>query len=207
MMDVCAKLGDVGRSEYWHETMVLAGVKPNAHSFSIIINACGQAGDVVAAGRWMTKMSEAGIPPNIITYNSVMNACGKALDTESALRVLEHMKAHGVKPDIVTYTSLALPFARRGSWLQVERISKEVALEGLELDSHFVTTCLRGYTNASPRQTARSEELYLSITRRSVHRNVYVLSALKHAVGNVRCKQLMTMVGAEGARIEDLEFD
>jgi len=97
--------------------MTQVGVKPNAHSYSAVINACakiGGAGGAEAEELWLDRFEQAGVASGVIIYSSVVDACGKIGDVERAMRVFQRMRAHGLKSHTVACATLARPFAYHG---------------------------------------------------------------------------------------------
>ena len=50
MVDACAKAGEPALAEKWHHAMLEKGIAPNAHSFSVLINAWAKVDRVTV--RW-----------------------------------------------------------------------------------------------------------------------------------------------------------
>ena len=87
------------------------GVKPNAHTFTTIINACTQAQEIDRGLHVLEQMMACGIVQDVghasvTPYTTLIRACGKALAVDKAFRVLRCMLDAGVKPNVVTFNCL-----------------------------------------------------------------------------------------------------
>jgi len=82
---------NLARAESWHDKMIHVSVKPNAHSYSVVINAYTKAGEVGGAEAtelWQDRFEQAGMASDVIIYSSVIDACGKVDDAECAMYLL-----------------------------------------------------------------------------------------------------------------------
>lgn len=191
LIDACAKACDLARAEYWHDKMVECNVQPNAHSYSAVINACAKSGDAAKAEVWLTRSEQAGIANDVVVYSSVIDACGKVGDAERAVAVFQRMQDHGIKPHIVAYAALARPFAYRGDYVAVERISSELVAAGMVPNEYFLYAQLLSYATARPRQAQRAEHCFREAHRLGLKANDHVIGALVRAVGRERKSELM----------------
>lgn len=190
MIDACAKSCNLSKAEYWHERMIECNVKPNAHSFSAVINACAKVGDVDKAEEWLGRSEVAGIVTDVVVYSSVIDACGKAGDAERAMVVFQRMQAHGIQPHIVAYAALARPFAYKGDFVEVERISGEMIARRIKPNEYFLYAHLLSYATCRPQQPQRAEECYRRAVKLGVKTNDHVATVLVRAVGRERCAEL-----------------
>jgi len=182
---------DPKRAEYFHYRMIECGIKPNAHSFSAVINSCAKAGDVAMAEYWLGQSEEACVANDVVVYSSVIDACGKVGDAEKAMEIFRRMQANGIRPHIVAYAALARPFSYRGDWTKVEQIAQEMSASGIEANEYFIYAQLLSYATAKPRQSARAEACFRNALRSGLRVNDHVISALARAVGRQHCTGLM----------------
>lgn len=198
MFSACAKAKDATKAKFWFQKMVSDGVSPNAHSYGALIHACAKAGDVDAASHYLRSMGEAGICADVVVYGAVLDACAKARNPERAKEVHKQMIQHGVQPSIISYATLARPFAQRGDWIQVERLSAERSANGLPMNEYFLYTLLLAYALAQPRQADRAEAAFREAATDGVDANQHVMVALARAIGRARCQKLVAELFPEG---------
>jgi len=170
--------------------MTTAGVRPNAHSCSAVINSCAKAGDVKAALWWFEAMRGYGITPDVVVFSGVLDACAKAGDVVQAKQVFQQMQRQGITPNVVAFTSLARPFAHTGQWQEVEVLAQQIVTSGLVMNEYFLYTLLLSYATAKPRQAERAASAFRDAVASGVEANTHVLAALSRAVGRPRAMQL-----------------
>merc|ERR1719401_1317381 len=191
MINVCAKVRDLHRAEYWYTEMKEHGVQPNEFSISALINACARVGDVQAACAWLDRAEQGGTTLDGVVYSCVINACAKIGDSAQAMSIFEKMRAIGIKSHIVTYAALARPFAYSGDWPEVERIAEMLKVDGIAMNDYFLYTLLLAYSRAKPREVARAEATFRSAVQEGMVVNDRIEKALASAVGKGRCAYLI----------------
>jgi len=80
--------GNLARAESWHDKMIHVGVKPNAHRYSVAINAYTKVGGAEATEFWQDRFEQAGVASDMIIHSSAVGACGKVDDAECAMYLL-----------------------------------------------------------------------------------------------------------------------
>jgi len=80
--------GNLARAESWHDKMIHVGVKPNAHRYSVAINAYTKVGGAEATELCQDRFEQAGVASDMITYSSAVDDCGKVDDAECAMYLL-----------------------------------------------------------------------------------------------------------------------
>ena len=73
--------------------MVMAGLTPNAMTYTIRITGCASTGRVDRAMELLSLMRAAGVPPNAYVYTAVITTCTKGGEWEQALHVFEQALA------------------------------------------------------------------------------------------------------------------
>lgn len=68
--------------------MIHVGVKPNAHRYSVAINAYTKVGGAEATEFWQDRFEQAGVASDMIIYSSAVDAGGKVDDAECAMYLL-----------------------------------------------------------------------------------------------------------------------
>lgn len=85
------------------------GIKPNSHTYDILIRGCGRWGQLDAALRLLSSMETAGVSPTIVTYSVAIDACARAggpVAVDKAFELLTQMEKSGLEPNVVTFNSL-----------------------------------------------------------------------------------------------------
>lgn len=85
------------------------GIKPNSHTYDILIRGCGRWGQLDAALRLLSSMQTAGVSPTIVTYSIAIDACARAggpVAVDKAFELLTEMEQAGLEPNVVTFNSL-----------------------------------------------------------------------------------------------------
>jgi len=171
--------------------MISNNVKPNAHTYSAVINACAKSGKVDAAEAWLDRSEKAGVVGDVVVYSSMIDACGKVGDAERAMSVFKRMQANGIRPHIVAYAALARPFAYKGCWQEIEQIAQSMTDAGVRPNEYFVYAQLLAYATSRPRQEKRAEACFRSAIADGVQANDHVVNVLGRAVGRTRCQELV----------------
>ncbi|CAG8600302.1 10193_t:CDS:2, partial [Ambispora gerdemannii] len=92
----------------YHELMEQLKVKPNVHTYTILIGSLGRAGFVQEAANYFHEMTEKKkIEPNRITYTELVKICTENAQSEDVSSgFFEAIKKSGRQPDVVAYTAL-----------------------------------------------------------------------------------------------------
>jgi len=193
MFDACAKACDPVRAEYWHVEMVDAGVEPHPHTYVLVVNAFAKTGDAVAAEKWLRRMEDAGSygSGDVVPYCSVLAACAKANDPKHAMAIFRQMQQKGIRPDIVAYSSLALSFANRGDWQQVELLLLDMTTDGIAMSDYFLYALLLAYASATPKQGRRAETAIREAVRKGIQINDQLVAGLSRALGRPAAEALL----------------
>jgi pentatricopeptide repeat protein len=173
-------------------------VRPNAHSYSAILNACAKAGDADMAEVWLERCEKAGEANDSVIYSSVIDACGKVGDGDRAMRIFRRMESNGVRPHMVAYAALARPFSYKGDWQKVESIAAELRATGTKPNEYFIYAQLLSYAVSKPRQPERAEACFLEAVNEGVKVNDHITTALVRAVGRGRYPAVMSLAGLDG---------
>ena len=65
-----------------------AGVTPNVHSYSAVVEAFAASGDPKEAEAWLRRAAEAGATPNVVTFSSVAKGYAQNGELNASRRVL-----------------------------------------------------------------------------------------------------------------------
>merc|ERR1712154_294879 len=101
------------------------------------------------------------------------------------------MRANVKKPRVVAYATLALPYAHRGNWQQVERISQIMLADGVAVNEYFAYAQLLSFANCRPKQVQRAENYFRHVRKVGLKANDHMVLALSRCVGKQRCARLV----------------
>eukprot|EP00897_Mesotaenium_endlicherianum_P002183 jgi/Mesen1/1993/ME000147S01090 len=105
--------------------MEARGIRPNARSWSTLIDAFGSVGDARSASQVFEEMKAAGILPDIIAYTALIKAHVQGGLMDEAYALFEQLKAAGLRPNVVTYNTL---LRQRSSGGQLKDVQRALAL-------------------------------------------------------------------------------
>ncbi len=97
------------------ETMNEAGIKPNVHTFSLLVGDLSSAGDtdsLLRAQAMVEQMLQDGLTPTEVTWTSLINGFLRAGFLDDACKAIARMRYLGIKIDRVTYNMLLRGVAR-----------------------------------------------------------------------------------------------
>lgn len=110
LLEAYCNAGKLERAFSMTKEMVQSqGIKPNSHTYDILIRGCGRWGQLDAALRLLSSMQTAGVPPTVVTYSVAIDACARAggpVAVDKAFELLTQMEQAGLEPNVVTFNSL-----------------------------------------------------------------------------------------------------
>lgn len=81
-------------------------MKPNAFTYSALIEAYGRKGLVTNAESAFGTMKKQGILPNVVAYNALLKVFVTAGRLNDAFDHVDEMERGGKKPDVITFGTL-----------------------------------------------------------------------------------------------------
>lgn len=88
------------------DEMALAGVRPNVHTYTTIMQGYAAQGDTGKAFEYFTKVKEEGLQLDVYAYEALLKACCKAGRMQSALAVTREMCAQNIPRNTFVYNIL-----------------------------------------------------------------------------------------------------
>lgn len=88
------------------EAMEVAGIKPNVHTYTIIMGGYAATGDIGTAFEYFKKIKEAGLTVDVFVYEMLLKACCKSGRMQSALAVTREMSTRGMPRNTYVYNIL-----------------------------------------------------------------------------------------------------
>lgn len=88
------------------DEMELAGLHPNARSYTTLMEGYACEGEIGLAFKYFKRIKEAGLKPDVISYASLLKACCKAGRMQSAVAVTTEMTAQSVPMNKYIYNIL-----------------------------------------------------------------------------------------------------
>lgn len=88
------------------DEMALAGISPNEHTYTTIMNGYASLGDTGKAFEYFSKLRNDGLELDVFTYEALLKACCKAGKMQSALAVTKEMSAQKIPRNTFVYNIL-----------------------------------------------------------------------------------------------------
>lgn len=105
-------------------------VRPNIHTYNVLISACVRGGKLAKARRLFTDMLVDKVNPDTVSWNTIINWHVQQNKGPQrlggALEAFTDMKASGVKPNIVTFTTIMKAYAKSGMLNKAEEVFGEI---------------------------------------------------------------------------------
>ncbi|PPD88044.1 hypothetical protein GOBAR_DD15036 [Gossypium barbadense] len=127
------------------ETMTKKGVRPNAITYTTVINAYGKAGKEDKALRLFHRMKQSGCVPNVCTYNAVLGMLGKKSRSEEMIMILCDMKESGCSPNRITWNTMLALCGNKGMHKYINLVFREMKNCGFEPDRDTFNTLISAY--------------------------------------------------------------
>ncbi|VDP17404.1 unnamed protein product [Soboliphyme baturini] len=130
--------------------MNAANVKPDQHTYELIIAGHCNACDLIGATKVVEVMKTENIPATESVFSALAYGYAKLGKEENTTEVLDVMKGRGVNPTQVTYNSLLKAYAERGDIAKLKSV-----IENAQLSNHYLNDgnllnavyllCINGY--------------------------------------------------------------
>lgn len=88
------------------DEMNLAGINPNEHTYTSIMQGYASLGDVGKAFQYFSKLKDEGLEVDVYTYEALLKACCKSGRMQSALAVTKEMSARKIPRNTFIYNIL-----------------------------------------------------------------------------------------------------
>lgn len=88
------------------DRMILAGIAPNEHTYTTIMEGYASVGDTGKAFEYFTKIKEDGLKLDVFTYEALLKACCKAGRMQSALAITREMSTQKIPRNTYIYNIL-----------------------------------------------------------------------------------------------------
>lgn len=88
------------------DEMALAGVNPNEHTYTTIMQGYAAQGDTGKAFEYFTKVKEEGLQLDVYVYEALLKACCKAGRMQSALAVTREMSSRNIPRNTFVFNIL-----------------------------------------------------------------------------------------------------
>lgn len=105
-MNAWSAMGLIARCMEIFDSMLEAGIKPDAQVFSILAKGYVRAREPEKAEALLATMEESRVPPNVVTFTTLISGWCSAANMDNAMRVYEKMQGSGVSPNIKTFETL-----------------------------------------------------------------------------------------------------
>ncbi|KAF4354084.1 hypothetical protein F8388_002484 [Cannabis sativa] len=129
------------------DEMALAGINPNEHTYTTIMNGYAALGDTGKAFGYFTKLRNEGFELDVFIYEALLKACCKAGRMQSALAVTKEMSNQKIPRNTFVYNILIDGWARRGDVWEAADLMQQMTQEGVRPDIHtytsFISACCK----------------------------------------------------------------
>ncbi|KAG0230848.1 hypothetical protein BGW42_000638 [Actinomortierella wolfii] len=159
MMDYKGRWNDMRGVLRYFQHIVRLGLKPDAHTYTILINAHIRAENYVGCDATFKHMLESGLRPTLATFTSMMHAHSRAGNVGRVRALWEAMLEAGHSPDLNAYTLLVQTYSRQNNIEMVESIYQEMQDRALKPDVVALATLIRAYGQLPTLNLPRIEEL------------------------------------------------
>lgn len=88
------------------DEMNLAGIRPNEHTYTTLMQGYASLGDTEKAFQYFTALRNEGLEIDVYTYEALLKACCKAGRMQSALAVTKEMSAKKIPRNTFVYNIL-----------------------------------------------------------------------------------------------------
>lgn len=88
------------------DEMSLAGINPNEHTYTTIMQGYASLGDTGKAFEYFTKVKNEGLELDVYTYEALLKACCKSGRMQSALAVTREMSSQDIPRNTFVYNIL-----------------------------------------------------------------------------------------------------
>jgi len=88
------------------DEMNLAGIGPNEHTYTTLMQGYASLGDTEKAFQYFTALRNEGLEIDVYTYEALLKACCKAGRMQSALAVTKEMSAKEIPRNTFVYNIL-----------------------------------------------------------------------------------------------------
>ena len=99
------------------DEMLLAGINPNEHTYTTIMNGYASLGDIGKAFEYFSKLKNEGLELDVYTYEALLKACCKSGRMQSALAVTKEMKTQNIPRNTFIYNILIDGYGVSYTWI------------------------------------------------------------------------------------------
>lgn len=154
--------GTGGRSQVF-ELMEASAVKPDAQSFSLVMNTWSSSGLVDEAKAILDRMRAAKVRPDVFVYTILAKGYVRAQRPAEAEALLERMISEGVDPNVYTYTTVISGWCNLAQMEDALRVYSHMESRGIEPNLNTFHTLMWGFGEA--RQPHKADELLDTIQK------------------------------------------
>ncbi|KAL5193954.1 Pentatricopeptide repeat-containing protein, chloroplastic [Glycine soja] len=143
------------------DEMNVAGVGPNEHTYTTLMQGYASLGDTEKAFQYFTVLRNEGLEIDVYTYEALLKSCCKSGRMQSALAVTKEMSAKNIPRNTFVYNILIdgnlvlfVSWARRGDVWEAADLMQQMRKEGLLPDIHTYTSFINACCKAGDMQKA-----------------------------------------------------
>ncbi|ORZ19683.1 hypothetical protein BCR42DRAFT_410266 [Absidia repens] len=118
--------------------------KPDAQTYTIIINGYSKQSDMVRARKWMKRMIANGKKPDVHTYTSMIDGYMRQCNVDKAEGIFKTMMNRRVQPNLVMYNVLMQHSVMKLDMETAVRFWGKLSEAGLQPDVHTYAILIHG---------------------------------------------------------------
>ncbi|CAN1120798.1 Pentatricopeptide repeat-containing protein At5g39710 [Linum perenne] len=122
---------------------------PDEKAYAIVVKEYCKMKKPNAAISILKEMHAKGINPDVSSFNSVYRTLMEVGELDTATSVLKQMKKMGCRPNFISYRTVISNLSKsNGRMKEVEKIVKDMLLDGIPMDASIYSCLIRGYCEA-----------------------------------------------------------
>ncbi|CAN0918437.1 Pentatricopeptide repeat-containing protein At5g39710 [Linum grandiflorum] len=151
-LSILKGLSTAGKSdevvEYFRERF-RKEINPDAKAYAIVVKEYCKMKKPMAAISILKEMSGKGIKPDVSSFNSVFRTLMEVGEVGMATNVLKQMKKMGCNPNFISYCTVICNLSKSsGCMKEVEKVVKDMVLDGVPMDASIYSSLISGYCEA-----------------------------------------------------------
>ena len=181
------------------ETLENKKIKPNADTYTLMINTYTRELDFANANKMFSTITDSGLTPHVWAFNSLMRSRCKAEFPNEAREVLEHMhdeKPFGVSPNTDSYNALLQYYESHGKDEETQELFNLMRERNVKMDVETYNCLIRSKYNSGKAREGieiferfnyrRNEATYAAAIDCCVQGGEYDKAAKYHAIAKGR---------------------
>ncbi|KAG2220064.1 hypothetical protein INT45_007308 [Circinella minor] len=151
-------------------------LRPDAVSYTLIINGFSKLSDMKRAHKWYHRMKRNGIEPDVYTYTGLIDGYMRIADVANSENTFRTMMIKGIRPTLVTYNVLMHHSVRQLDVSTAVRFWSRLVDAGLQPDAYTFAIMMHGLGDEG--RVDQAWRLYEEMKKENVDVNHVVATTL-----------------------------